>query len=128
MHNQKSNRWNRREFLKTAALAGTGAVLGLRCESDAAEPLPETTRLRIPRIPSTCRSPEWIAEELLRTEGFTDVQYIPSEGTRGMEQALASGDADIGGHFAAPVILRLEAGDPVVMLGGEHVGCFGRFT
>ena len=90
----------------------------------AAEPPPETTRIRIPQIPSTCRSPEWIAEELLRTEGFTDVQYIPVQGTQGVERALASGEADIGGHFAAPVILRLEAGDPVVMLGGEHVGCF----
>ena len=124
MHNQKSNRWNRREFLKTAALAGTGAVLGLRCESDAAEPPPETTRIRIPQIPSTCRSPEWIAEELLRTEGFTDIRYIPVPGTQGVERALASGEADIGGHFAAPVILRLEAGDPIVIVGGEHVGCF----
>jgi len=46
------------------------------------------------------------------------------EGTQGMAQALASGEADIGGHFAAPVILRLEAGDAIVMLGGEHSGCF----
>src|SRR5439155_852456 len=90
----------------------------------AAEPQPETTRIRIPQIPSTCRSPEWVAEELLRTEGLTDVQYVPVQGTQGVERALASGEADLGGHFAAPVILRLEAGDPVVMLGGEHVGCF----
>jgi len=75
---------------------------------------PETTRLRIPQIPSTCRSPEWIAEELLRTEGFTDVQYVPVKGTQGVERALATGEADLGGHFAAPVILRLEAGDPGV--------------
>jgi NitT/TauT family transport system substrate-binding protein len=61
---------------------------------------------------------------LLRAEGFTDVLYIPMQGTVGVERALASGEADIGGHFAAPVILRLEAGDPIVMLGGEHVGCF----
>ena len=116
--------WSRREFLSTAALAGTGAFLGLRSELMAAEPPPETTRLRIPRIPSICRSPEWVAEELLRTEGFTDVQYIPTEGTQGVERWLASGEVDVGGHFAAPVILRLEAGDPIVILAGEHVGCF----
>jgi NitT/TauT family transport system substrate-binding protein len=41
-----------------------------------------------------------------------------------VERSLAAGEADIGGHFAAPVILWLEAGDPIVMLGGEHIGCF----
>jgi NitT/TauT family transport system substrate-binding protein len=124
MNNQKSAGWNRREFLSTLSLAGSAALLGLRSESAAAEPSLETTRIRIPQIPSTCRSPEWVAEELLRAEGFTDVQYIPVPGTQGVERTLASGEADIGGHFAAPVILRVEAGDPVVMLGGEHVGCF----
>jgi len=124
MSNQRNDLWSRREFLSTAALAGTSALFGLRSELIAAEPPPETTRLRIPQIPSTCRSPEWIAEELLRIEGFTDVQYIPVEGTRGMERGIASGEANIGAHFAAPVILRLEAGDPIVIVGGEHVGCF----
>ena len=124
MSKHKSDRWTRRDFLSAAALAGTGAVLRLRSDALAAEPAPETKRIRIPQIPSTCRSPEWIAEELLRAEGFTDIQYIPVPGTLGVERALASGDADIAGHFAAPVILRVEAGDPVVMLGGEHIGCF----
>jgi NitT/TauT family transport system substrate-binding protein len=114
----------RREFLKQASVAGAAALLSAQRNSLAAEPPPETKRIRIPQIPSTCRAPEWVAEELLRTEGFTDVQYIPVPGTLGVERALASGEADIGGHFAAPVILRLEAGDPIVMLGGEHVGCF----
>jgi NitT/TauT family transport system substrate-binding protein len=114
----------RREFLKQASVAGAAAFLAAQRDSLAAEPPLETTRIRIPQIPSTCRSPEWIAEELLRAEGFTEVQYIPVQGTQGVERALASGETDIGGHFAAPVILRLEAGDPVVMLGGEHIGCF----
>src|SRR5262245_48715445 len=115
---------SRREFLKEVSVAGAVAFLGAQRDSFAAEPLPETARIRIPQIPSTCRSPEWVAEELLRAEGFTDVQYMPTPGTQGVERALASGEADIGAHFAAPVILRLEAGDPVVMLGGEHIGCF----
>jgi NitT/TauT family transport system substrate-binding protein len=124
MNHHNFNRWTRREFLGTTALAGTGALLGLYGESEAAEPPPETKIIRIPQIPSTCRSPEWVAEELLRLEGFTDVQYLPVQGTQGVEQALASGETDLGGHFAAPVILRLEAGDPIVMIAGEHVGCF----
>jgi NitT/TauT family transport system substrate-binding protein len=124
MNTRRDNKWSRREFLKGAALAGTGALLELSSEAIAAEPPPETTRIRIPQIPSTCRSPEWVAEELLRTESFTDIQYISVPGTQGVERALASGEADLGGHFAAPVILRLEAGDPIVIVGGEHVGCF----
>jgi NitT/TauT family transport system substrate-binding protein len=116
--------WNRREFLTKVGVAGAGALLGPTAHSFAAEPPPETKRIRIPQLPSACRSPEWIAEELLRTEGFSDVQYLPVQGTQGVERALASGEADLAGHFAAPVILRLEAGDPVVMLGGEHIGCF----
>jgi NitT/TauT family transport system substrate-binding protein len=121
---QNRGGWSRRKFLSTAALAGAGTLLGSPNVGIAAEPPLETQRIRIPQIPSTCRSPEWVAEALLRAEGFTDMQYIPVKGTQGVEQALASGETDIGGHFAAPVILRLEAGDPVVMLGGEHIGCF----
>jgi len=124
MSNQHNCQWSGRDFLSTVTLAGTGTLLGLRSDALAAEPPPETKRIRIPQLPSTCRSPEWIAEELLRTEGFSDVQYLPVQGTQGVERSLASGEADLGGHFAAPVILRLEAGDAVVMLGGEHIGCF----
>jgi NitT/TauT family transport system substrate-binding protein len=124
MNTRRHADWNRREFLSMLSLAGAAGFLGLRPEWVAAEPPLETTRIRIPQIPSACRSPEWIAEELLRIEGFTEVQYIPVQGTQGVERALASGETDIAGHFAAPVILRLEAGDPVVMLGGEHIGCF----
>jgi NitT/TauT family transport system substrate-binding protein len=124
MSNQHNDRCSRREFLANLGIVGSAALLGFPSVSAAAESPPETKRLRIPQLPSTCRSPEWIAEELLRTEGFSDVQYLPVQGTQGVERALASGEADLGGHFAAPVILRLEAGDPVVMLGGEHIGCF----
>lgn len=32
--------------------------------------------------------------------------------------ALASGEANINNHFVAPAVLRVEAGDPIVFLGG----------
>ena len=61
--------------MSAAGAAGTGALLGLRPGVAAGdEPPPETTRLRIPWVPSTCRAPEWAAEDLLRAEGFTDVR------------------------------------------------------
>jgi NitT/TauT family transport system substrate-binding protein len=30
-------------------------------------------------------------------------------------------------HFVAPTIIRVEAGDPIVILGGLHIGCFELF-
>jgi NitT/TauT family transport system substrate-binding protein len=124
MNRRGNEHWSRREFLRTATLVGTGVLLGFPSETHANEPPPETKRIRIPQTASTCRTPEWMAEELLRSEGFSDIQYVPIQGTLALQRSLASGEADIGAHFAAPVILRLEAGDPIVIVGGEHVGCF----
>jgi NitT/TauT family transport system substrate-binding protein len=74
-----------------------------------------------------CQAPQYVAEELLRVEGFAQVSYAKAERIAVIEQALASGEADINLHFAAPLILRLEAGDPIVILAGGHVGCFELF-
>ncbi|MGH7331208.1 MAG: ABC transporter substrate-binding protein [Candidatus Rokuibacteriota bacterium] len=48
-------------------------------------------------------------------------------GALGITEALASGEADINNHFVAPSIIRVEAGDPIVILGGLHIGCFEVF-
>ena len=43
-----------------------------------------------------CLSPMWIAEDLLRAEGFDDVTYLPmTEPTRGDIDVLAAGEADL---------------------------------
>ena len=119
--------FSRRRFLGGVRLAGTIGLLGLRPRSVGAEPPPETTRIRLVQIPSICQAPSYVAEELLRSEGFTEVHYLKKEGTADIETALASGEADLNGHFAAPLLLRLEAGDPIVILGGLHIGCFELF-
>src|SRR6266851_2204698 len=122
-----TERWSRREFLAGLGLAGTAGLLSLHPRRAAAEPALETTRLRLVRIPSICQAPQYVAEELLKTEGFTEVHYVEKQGGKGIESALASGEADINMHFAAPTILRLDAGDPVVILAGGHIGCFELF-
>src|SRR5437870_5323904 len=127
MGNQKHDGWSRREFLTTAAVAGTGALWGLRSELPAAEPPPETTKLRLVHAPSVCFAPQYTAEELLRSEGFTDVQYIKVPPGIVVGKALASGDADLSMWFAASVIARIDAGDPTVSLAGVHIGCFELF-
>ncbi len=120
--------WSRREFLGGLVLAGAAGFLGLKPEPLAAEPPPETTTLRLVQIPtSICEAPQYVAEELLRSEGFTEVQYVKKGETSGAESALASGEANISMQFAAPVIIRVDAGDPIVILAGGHVGCFELF-
>ncbi|HWH80537.1 MAG TPA: ABC transporter substrate-binding protein [Candidatus Binatus sp.] len=127
MNRHNSNRWSRRDFLATAALAGTGPLLGLRGESLAAEPALDTTKLKLVRTTSICQAPQYVAEELLRGEGFTDIQYVTKSSPGEIGKTLASGEANINLHFAGPLILSLDAGDPIVILSGSHVGCFELF-
>jgi NitT/TauT family transport system substrate-binding protein len=108
-------------------LAGTAGLFGLTPESFAAEPPPETTALKLAQVPGLCVAPQYMAEELLRGEGFTEVRYVKIEGTVEIEKALTSGEADISMNYAAPIIIRLDAGVPVVVLAGGHVGCLELF-
>jgi NitT/TauT family transport system substrate-binding protein len=131
------DRCDRREFLRRVGQAGvTTASLMLitSCGSTAlsrgpalSDAPPETSTLRLVQVPTICQAPEYVVEDLLHSEGFTRVEYIKRDGTKGIENALAVGEADINLHFAAPLVLRIDAGDPITILGGGHVGCFGLF-
>ena len=115
--------WSRREFVAGLTLA-TSAGLGMRPEHAAAEPPPETTKLRLLKEPGrTCWAPQYVAEDLLRAEGFTDVTYVEFSGGA-VSELLTAAKADISLHFVGPNIIRLDHGDPVVFLAGIHVGCF----
>ena len=127
MKTQRARGVSRRRFLGGMTLTGTAGLLGLYTRRVAAEPPPETTRIRLVQIPGICQAPQYVAEELLRSEGFTEVHYLKKEGTEGIEKALASGEADLNTLFAATSLLRLEAGDPIVLLAGLHLGCFELF-
>jgi NitT/TauT family transport system substrate-binding protein len=127
MSNRSDYYLSRREFLTTVAAAGTGALLGFPTESGTAEPPPETTTLRLSQFPSICWAPLYMAEEFLRVEGFTDVQYIKTKGGDESEKLLASGDANVSLGFSARHVKRVDAGDPAVVLGGVHIGCFELF-
>ena len=120
------DRWSRREFLNRLTLAGTAGLFGLRPAPVGAEPPPETTRLRLAQIAGICVAPQYVAEELLRAEGFTDVQYTRFEATNPYP-AFVRGDIDIGMAFVAPFLLQVDAGVPIVLLSGVHTGCFELF-
>jgi NitT/TauT family transport system substrate-binding protein len=78
----------RRRFVSGLA---AGVVSSLDVGSIGAEPSPETTRIRLLQSPSICWAPQYLAEELLRTEGFTEVQYTKSRGGKEAETLLAAG-------------------------------------
>ena len=74
---------NRRRFVTNAAVAGAAGfgALGAISRGDsgrslAAEPPPEISTIRLERDPGICIAPVFVAEELLRAEGFTDVRYV----------------------------------------------------
>jgi NitT/TauT family transport system substrate-binding protein len=126
MDSRRADYWSRREFVGGVTLA-TAGLLGLTAGPGAAEPPPETTKLRLIQIPSICRSPQYVAEELLRSEGFTEVQYVQRSGSAEVAETLASGEVDISMGFVGPLVVRVDAGAPIVFLAGGHVGCFELF-
>jgi NitT/TauT family transport system substrate-binding protein len=113
-----------------ATLSSATAAALLDASNVLAEEAPlETTRIRLFDWTGICIAPQFVAEELLRSEGFTDIQYVRSGTGTGEEASdtLASGAVDINSQFSAPCIIRQEAGDPVIFLAGLHVGCFELF-
>ena len=117
---------SRRYFLR--GLAGAAVLGGLPSIADA-EPAPETSRLRLNHIAAICTAPQEVAEDLLRSEGFSDTQYLTLQGppTAAARKALASGEIDVTLNYTTNTILQIDAGDPVVLLAGLHVGCFELF-
>jgi NitT/TauT family transport system substrate-binding protein len=114
----------RRDFVRGLTLAGTVGLLGLRPEDAVAELPPETTRIRLGHTPvGTCWAPQYVAEDMLRAEGFSDLRYVKVTGSEQIYPALASGDLDISMTFIAPFIVLADAGEQVVMLAGIHSGC-----
>ena len=116
----------RRRFLAALAATGAASQIGSRNSSARDEQL-ETTSVRLAKITGTCIAPQYLAEELLRQEGFTDVRYILSEAGLGQSKAIARGDVDFSLNFAAPLVIPIDAGEPISVIAGVHTGCFELF-
>jgi len=119
---------NRRTFVTSVAAAGSASVIGLKPGAGHAEPSPETTQIRLARFPEgvdvACLGPMWIAEELLRAEGFSRVEYVTYRGTL---DDLGAGKQDIILFDVPEVVLALDEGKPIVVLSGIHGGCYELF-
>src|SRR5262245_54427305 len=99
---------NGRRVLATLSPAAAAGLLGSP-RGMAQEAPPETTTIRLAKIPGICIAPQYVAEELLRSEGFSDVQYFESPGSNPYP-GIAAGKIDISMAFIAPFIIQVDAG------------------
>jgi NitT/TauT family transport system substrate-binding protein len=118
----------RRRFL--SALSATGAAGFLWYpRAKAAEPPPETTRVRLPRMSVICVAPLYVCEELLRDEGFTDIGYVDISLPELIDSsALGSGRVDFAAALTLVHVIGFDAGAPITLLSGVHVGCYELFA
>jgi NitT/TauT family transport system substrate-binding protein len=128
----------RRQFLTTISLASAAglAELGLGRKSLAAEPPPEVTTIRLEKDAITCIAP-LVLHELLRAEGFTDISYVDLTEARVRRadaaksgwaaDMIAHGEVDFARDFAPSLVLGMNAGAPITILTGLHLGCFEIF-
>src|SRR5512134_766330 len=98
---------NRRRFVLSASALAATSLFGLS-RTLAAEPQPETKRVRIVTAPATCFAPLYLAEELLHLEGFSDVEYVKAGGEPG-PSVLANNRADFAQWDVAAAIPILDA-------------------
>src|SRR6516225_1640738 len=110
----------RRRFLTTLSAAGAAGLVRAP-PSLAAEGALETTTVRIPKIPAICLAPQYVGEELLRAEGFTDVRYV--EALPFPVDAIGRGEADLSTAEAANLVQGIVGGAPAGVIAGGHVGC-----
>ncbi len=122
---------HRRALMQALAAAGAVGLSGRIARAASAEPPPEITRIRLPKTPSACLAPQYVAEALLRIEGFDQIEYsgvgMQHGGLPGA-QRMGVGETDIGMNFAAPLVVAIDMGAPIVVLGGVHAGCFEVFA
>ena len=117
----------RRRFLTTLSLAGVAGFIRAP-RALAVEGSLETTTVRFMRIPAICHAPQFVAEELLHAEGFTDVRFVDAPSSAEINEAIARGKIDFNLHFASQFVSAIDGGAPITILAGAHVGCFELFA
>jgi len=116
----------RRRFIANLSLAGAASLVG-RWPALAAEGPLETTAVRITKNQGICYAPQYVAKELLRAEGFTDIRFVDTAPTE-IPMALAQGKVDFGLAYAPQFAKDIDAGAAVTVISGVMVGCIELFA
>src|SRR5260370_11863701 len=117
----------RGKFLARLSSAGAAGLIGAH-NSLAQEGPPETTTVRLAKIAGICIAPQYVADELLRAEGFTDIRFVATDAGIPAALSLARGEVDFTANYAPTFIIPIDAGEPITIVGGEHIGCFELFA
>src|SRR5258708_31644412 len=100
---------SRRRFMATLSSAGAMGLIG-GGNSFAEDAPPETTTIRLIQNAGICVAPQYVADELLRAEGFTEIQYV-MKSPAVMAEAIGRGEVDLSLHFVALLIPAIDAGE-----------------
>ena len=117
---------NRRTFVAGLAAAGGAGLLEVRSSNAAAEPPLETTTVRLGRWVggAYCWASLYLAGELMRADGLSDVRYVEGDTSVDNTEWLAGGVTDFDFNMPSMHIRTIEAGAPIKVLTGVHFGCF----
>ena len=118
---------SRRRVLATLVAAGGAGLIGAP-NSTAQDGRLETTTVRLAKIQGICIAPQYVVDELLRAEGFSDINYVPTNAGAEVVRLLARREIDFTANFGPPFIISIDSGEPITILGGEHIGCFELFA
>lgn len=113
--------FSRRKFLSGASVLGISSLCGLPTIASA-EPPPEVTKLRLVHTPAICLAPQYLIEDLLEAEGFTEVEYVDIH--HGAPKVIVDGDADMSMWDVPGIVPTIDANSPLVVLSGVHAGCY----
>jgi NitT/TauT family transport system substrate-binding protein len=116
----------RRDFLAHSSTLAGAALLPFS-SAGRAEPPPEVTKIRFAQGPFICYAPQMLAEELLRLEGFTEIEYIRVGADYTYASIVAKGGAELSVFGPTSAVAALDTGMPLVMVAGVHVGCWELF-
>ena len=98
---------NRRRFLATLSSAGAAGLIGTP-NSFAQEAPPETTTIRLTKIPGICIAPQYVAEEPAQERRLYRRPICRVVNTD-IYPAFASSTVDISMAFVAPFIVQIDA-------------------
>ena len=121
MSDRSGDGFSRRRFLAKSSALGAASFLGLP-RTAAAETPPEIQKIRLVKVPAICLAPEYLAEELLRLEGFTEIEYVELD-RNDAPAMLVANRADFSACTPSEGLPALDAGKPLVLLAGIHGGC-----
>ena len=71
--------------------------------------------------------PLYVAEELLRAEGF-DIRYVATASATESANAIGAGRADLSFDFASAYIIGIDSGQAITVLAGSMAGCVELFA